>query len=46
MTIWHKEVDKNQNAMLQMHEFDEDMDDRLENIICNIGESYFMKSHI
>lgn len=39
-------MDKSQNAASQMHEVDEDMDDRLEDMICDIGESSFMKPHI
>ena len=44
--MWHGEVDNNLNAMSQMDEDDEDMDDRLEDMICDIGESSYMKAHI
>lgn len=42
----HGEMGKNLNVMSQMHKFDEDMDDRLEDMIRDIGESSFMKTHI
>lgn len=39
--MWHWEVDKNWKATSKMHEFDEDMDDQLEDMIHDIGESSF-----
>lgn len=39
-------MDENQNATLKRHEVDEDMDDRLEDMICDIGEDYFRKTYI
>ena len=40
------EKDNNQNTVLQMNENDENMDDRLEDMIYDIGESSYMKAHI
>lgn len=44
--VWHGEVDKHQNATSQMDEVDEYMDDRLEDMIRDIGDACFIKYHI
>ncbi|CAK8533144.1 unnamed protein product [Lathyrus sativus] len=46
--IWYGEVDKKRNRASQSHGVDEDeyMDDHLEDIFCDIGESSFKKSYI
>lgn len=46
--MWHSEVGKKRNKVSQVHEVDdgEDMDDRLEDMFSDIGESSFRKAHI
>lgn len=39
-------MDKIRNVTSQIHEVDEDMDDRLEDKIFGIGDSSYMKAHI
>lgn len=47
-TIWtqHSEVDKKTKSDVTRHEIDEDMHDRLEDLIYDIGESSFTKTCI
>ncbi|CAL5189487.1 unnamed protein product [Lathyrus oleraceus] len=43
---WHEEVDNIQNATSQIDEDADGMDDQLEDVIHDIGESSYMKAHI